>query len=93
MVWDRRTKEGLARLIVGGALNLPLYFVLCRLAVWSSDAREIRLLFTGGSLGAIALWILIPVFWRGIPGQAPIALTFGVLPGYILFAYLSYVLF
>jgi hypothetical protein len=80
---DRRQKEGLARLVVGLALNVGLWFVFPELAKWSTVQKEIRDHLIGGSLAA-AVWVfVVPVFWRGIPWQAPIAFVLiFFLPGF-----------
>lgn len=82
---DTRTRDGLIRLILGIALNVGLWFVFERMNRWSSVEREFRLAFLGGSLAAVTAGVLLPVFWRGAPWQAPVALAFLWLPGSVLY--------
>src|SRR5438445_183587 len=90
---DQRQKECLARLFVGFALNIPLYFLVHRLAMWSSIEREVRLSLIGGALAIATLVFVTPVFWRGAPWQAPIAFVLlFFLPGLVLLSVVSTVL-
>ena len=68
---DRRQKEALARLFVGAALNVPLYFVVRQLARWSSIEQEVRLNLIAGCLGVATVVFVAPVFWRAVPRQVP----------------------
>ena len=79
-----KQKEGLIRLIVGLVLNVPLYFVVHQLALWSSSEREFRLNLIGICLAAPILVFVLPIFWRGAPWHAPLALLLLVLPGFML---------
>lgn len=86
----KRRRESNARLIAGFALNIPLYFVAVELTKWSGTEREFRLNLIGGCLAAAAIVFVIPVFWRGVPWQAPIAFVLiSFLPGFIAFSLVS----
>ena len=90
---NKRQKEGLARLFVGFALNIPLYLLVHPLAGWSSVEREIHLSLIAGSLAIATLVFVTPVFWRGAPWQAPIAFVLiFFLPGFVLFSIVSTIL-
>jgi len=90
---NARQKEGLARLLVGFALNIPLYFLLHQLALWSSTEREVSLCVIGGTLAVATVVFVIPVFWRGAAWQAPLAFVLiFFLPGRVLFSITSVVL-
>jgi hypothetical protein len=91
ILMDAPQKEGLARMFVGFALNIPLYFLVPRLAVWSTIEREFQLSLLGGSLAIATLVFVTPVFWRGAPWQAPIAFALiFFLPGFVLVALRQY---
>jgi hypothetical protein len=83
---DRRRKEGLARLSGAFALNVALSFIVIQLALWSGVDREFRLSLVGSFLAALALVLVVPVFWKGAPWHAPLAFLLVVLPGFIIFS-------
>jgi hypothetical protein len=90
---DKRQKEGFARLFVGVALNVPLYFLVRQLALWSSIEREFRLNFIAGSLAVATVVFVTPVFWRGAPWQAPLAFVLiFFLPGFAMFSVVATIL-
>ena len=94
---DKRQKECLARLFLGFALNIPLYFVVRQLAHSSSIEREVSLNLTGGSLAVATVVFVTPVFWRGVPRQVPwqVPLAFVLifyLPGIALVSVVATVL-
>jgi hypothetical protein len=89
---DRRQKVGSVRLMAGLAINVCLWFVYSGLARWSTVEREFRLNLIGGCLSAVTLVLVVPVFWKGAPWQAPLALLFMVLPGFMIYSVLTYVL-
>ena len=74
----KRQKEGLARLLLGFALNIPLYLLVHPLAGWSSIEREIHLSLIAGSLAIATLVFVTPVFLMMQPtqrGSLPMAAT------------------
>ncbi len=86
---DKRQKECLARLCLGFALNIPLYFVVRQLGRSSTIEREVSLILTGGTLAAAAAVFVLPVFWRALPRHVPwqVPLAFVLifyLPGFTL---------
>lgn len=83
---DRRQKESWARLLLSFALNIGLWFVFSGLSKWSTLDREFRLNLIGAGLAAPAIVITLPIFWRGIPWHAPLALLLLALPGYVIFS-------
>ena len=87
---DRRRKEGLARLVGALVLNAVLYFITIRLALWSGIEREFRLNLVGSFVATLALVLVLPVFWRGEPWHAPVALLLVALPGFIMFSVLRF---
>jgi hypothetical protein len=90
---DRRQKQVLARLFVGAALNVPLYFVVRQLALWSTIEREFRLNLIAGCLGIATLVFVTPVFWRGAPWQAALAFVLVFyLPGIALVSVVATIL-
>ena len=68
------------RLVVGGALNIALFFIGQRLTLWSSIRRELYLSLLNGSVGAVALVILFPVLLRGDSVQKVLAIVLSALP-------------
>ncbi len=84
---DNRQKEGLARLFVGFALNIGLWFVHFGLGKQWGNERDILPSLIAGSLAIATLVFVTPVFWRGAPWQAPIAFVLiFFLPGIVLFS-------
>jgi hypothetical protein len=73
-----------ARLILGAVLDVVLWLVASRLALWSSMEREVRLIIAVGSLSAATLVFLTPVLWKGTPKQILCALLLAALPCYFL---------
>ena len=73
------------RLGVGLILNLCLWPCFQGLARWGSYERATRLALISGSLAAVALVSLVPVFWRGKAWHAPIAFVLLWLPGFALY--------
>ena len=71
------------RLIVGLGLTIPLCFILSRLLLWSSIEREFRLNLLGSLLTAPLFVTVMPVFWKGVPWQAPIAFLL-LVPGILM---------
>ena len=86
---DKRTREGFIRLTLGITLDVGLWFVYVNMSRWSSVDKEFRFAFWGGSLAAVVATVLLPVFWRGAPWQAPIAMAFLSLPGVMFFQVLT----
>ncbi len=66
-------------------MDVALWFVFRKMSLWGGMEREFRLAFLGGSLAAVTAIVLLPVFWRGAPWQAPVALAFLWLPGSVLY--------
>lgn len=87
-----RTKqtEGIARLSVSFALNIGLWFAYSGMAKWSTVEREFRLLLLGGCLAIVALVVVVPVFWKGVAWQAPVALLLMALPGFAIVSVFSH---
>lgn len=83
-------KECSDRLAVGFVLNIGLWFALPEMSKWSSLEREIRANLIGVSLAAMTLVFVIPVFWRGLPWQAPLAFVLiFFLPGLTMFSVIT----
>jgi hypothetical protein len=84
---DDRQKQIRIRLGLGLILNVGLWFVTQELAKWSSLERELRWNLIGTCLAAATVVFVTPVFWRGKPGQAPIAFVLiFFLPGWVMYA-------
>lgn len=81
-----------ARLGTGFVLNLPLWPMIQAVAKWSGYDRETELIFAIASLGVAAMVVTIPVFWRGLPWQAPIAFVLLWLPGWAIYLTVGFVI-
>src|SRR5260221_4974652 len=90
---DKRQKEGLARLCLGFALNIGLWFLGFGLGKGWGNERDIGPSLAAGSLAIATLVFVSPVFWRGAPWQAPIAFVLiFFLPGFVLVSVLAILL-
>ncbi len=94
---DKRQKECLARLFLGFALNIPLYFVVRQLALWSTIEREVYLNLIAGCFAVAAVVFVLPVFWRALPRHVPwqVPLAFVLifyLPGFTLVSVIATIL-
>ena len=87
----RSKGEAWVRLGLGIALNACLWPVVRGLSVWSNYEREFRLTFLAGVLAAVTIVVVIPIFWRGHPWQAPLAFVLLWLPGFALYASVSFI--
>jgi hypothetical protein len=83
--------ESLARLAIGLALNLCLWPVSQVLAKSGSYERQHFLTLLGSGLAALAMAVLIPMFWRGKPWHAAVSFVLLWLPGLVLYSILSMV--
>lgn len=78
-----KARTGWLRLAMGGALNIALWPIFMGLAKWSNLEREFNLNLVGGSVAGVTLVVVLPVFWKGIPEQTPIACLLIILPCYV----------
>lgn len=76
--------EGWMRLVIGIVLNACLWPLAAAISRWSSYDREARITLLAGGVAAAALAIVVPLFWRGRPWQAPIAFVLLWLPLLVL---------
>jgi len=86
-----REKESLARLLVGFVLDIGIWAAYSGLSKWSTIEREFRLTIIGSCLAALAIVLVLPVFWRGIAWHAPLAFLLLVLPGFAIFSAFRFV--
>ena len=88
----RSDTENFIRLGIGLALNLCLWPLGRELAKWGSYERETQLALISGSLAAVALVSVAPLFWRGRAWQTPIAFVLLWLPAFALYGIVSSVI-
>jgi len=80
-----RTTEGWLRLSIGVVLNAVLWPLMGAAARWSNYDREAHLALINIAVAATTLVVVIPLFWRGRPWQAPVAFILMWLPVMVLY--------
>ena len=86
----KQKQRSFARLIVGFLLNVVLWFVFRQMSMSGSIERDFHINLLGGCLAGTAIVIILPIFWRGVPWQGPLAFVLLWLPGLVLYGTLSF---
>jgi len=83
---DKKQTNNLGRLVLGFALNVALYMLMDRASKWGGIDREFHLSLFAASLAVPTLVVVLPVFWRGLYWQAPLALLLLPFPAKAIFS-------
>ncbi len=87
-----RTREGWLRLGIGVGLNVALLLCSAPYARWGSYNQEAHGDLIVLALSAPALVTIIPLYWRGEPWQAALALPLLFLPAMCLWVVVGTIL-